>query len=250
MSARSCVFGAGDGGLGDDDRFFALGHFRLGLHDVDGRHGADLDAGAVLLERALRQIERQPLHVEAVEREDQVPVGVLHRAGGAWRRPRAPARRRSRGSCATPAAAAGAVDAEVAQQRLREVEGEVGAGLGREVRKDVVGGRARVVPAHAVAGAAPRQGRRQPEVHGGRVVLQFVDVTGQEAVDRGVAVGALAKVVKRGRPGRRAPATRRDPAAAGSGAPLRGRRSAAAPVRTASVMLRRRSGSGGAGVWA
>ena len=101
------IFGAGDGGLGHDHRFLALRDLGFGLHDVDRRHGADLDPGAVLLQRALRQVERQALHVEAVQREHQVPVGVLHRARRAWPPPRAPARRRSRGSCARPAAAGG-----------------------------------------------------------------------------------------------------------------------------------------------
>ncbi len=38
------IFGLLDGGLGDDHRFLVARHLGLRFDDVDGRHGADLDA--------------------------------------------------------------------------------------------------------------------------------------------------------------------------------------------------------------
>ena len=158
ISARSASSERCDLRLGDDHRFLALGHFGFGLDDVDRRHRADLDAGAVLLERALRQVERQPLHFEAADGEDQVPVGVLHEPGGRGHR----LAHQHVGDLAVLGRdlqlLAGDVDAEVAQQRLREVEGERRADLRREVGEGVVGGRPVVVPADAVARSDTRAG--------------------------------------------------------------------------------------------
>ena len=201
-----CVFGPGNRRLGEDHRFLALRHFRFRLHDVDRRHGADFHAGAIFLQRTLREIQRLALHVEAADGEDQIPVGVLHRPGGGGDG----FLHLHVGDLAVLARdlqlLAGAVDAEVAQQRLREVEREVRPGLRREVGEDVVGGGAVVLPADLVAGAAPGQGRLQPEVQGGGVVLELVDVAGQQRVDRGVAVRSLCKGREGrgpGRPGQR-----------------------------------------------
>ena len=71
-SARIASCCALDRRFGEDHRFFAGRDFGFGLDDVERRHGADLDAGAVVLERLLRELERLALHVEVADRVHQV----------------------------------------------------------------------------------------------------------------------------------------------------------------------------------
>ena len=58
-------------------RLPARGGFGLGLHDVDRRQRADLDADAWLSSTSLRrELERPPRDLQLATREDAVPVGV------------------------------------------------------------------------------------------------------------------------------------------------------------------------------
>ena len=56
------VLGLRDRLLADDHVLLVRGHFGFRLHDVDGRHRADLDALAVVAEGLQRQFQRRPLH--------------------------------------------------------------------------------------------------------------------------------------------------------------------------------------------
>ena len=105
--------------LGDDHRFLARRHFGFGLHDVERRHGADLDAGAIVLERLLRQLQRLPLHVEVADRIQQVVERVADGAGRLRDRLLQLRLRDLPVLLADQQLLARAVDLEVAQQRLR-----------------------------------------------------------------------------------------------------------------------------------
>ena len=118
-SARKRVLGAVDGGLGENHRFLAGRHFGLGLDDVERRHGADLDARAVVLERLLRQLERLALHVEVADGVHQVVVRVANVADGAVDRLLQLHVGDFLVLLADEQLLARAVDLEVAQQRLR-----------------------------------------------------------------------------------------------------------------------------------
>ena len=54
------------------------GRFGLRLHDVERRHGADLDARPVVLDQLVGEVQRADRHVHRLPGEHQFPVGVAH----------------------------------------------------------------------------------------------------------------------------------------------------------------------------
>jgi hypothetical protein len=157
--------------LGLRQRLTARGGLGLGLHDVERRHRAHLDARLVVLHEFVGEVERSLGDVHRLHREHQLPVRVAHVGD-----------RRGQGALqlnVRDLAVDGgdlqllprAVDPEVAQQRLRERGAEVGVEGRVEVGERVGADLLVVVERHRDVAAAPRQELRQPGVVGGRVVL-------------------------------------------------------------------------------
>ena len=83
------ILGLLDGRRRHDDRFLVPRDFRLRVEtDIDGRHRADLHPALLVVLRAarLREVERLLLRRQVVDLERQIPVGVLHVAGGGQNR--------------------------------------------------------------------------------------------------------------------------------------------------------------------
>ena len=175
------VLRAVDRRLRENHRLFAGRDLRFRLHDVERRHGANLDPGAVVLERLARQVERLPLHVEVADRIHQIVIGVAHVA------------RRDRDRLlqldvrdlpvvlADQQLLARAVDLEVSQQRLRVAGVERRGELGIEAGENVVGGGPAVVPVDLVTAAVPRRERGDAEVHARAAGGQLAGVARQQA---------------------------------------------------------------------
>src|SRR3954451_12383759 len=175
-----------DVGVGDDDALVVARDLGLRLDDVDWRHGADLDALLVVLERLLRQRQRLLLRLQVVDRVDQIPVRVLHvthRAGDH-------AAQLDVGEVAHLLAVLhllpNLVEREVAQQRLRVVDVQRRLELRAEVVQDVGRCQALVVPVRRVA-AAPWQHLVQSDTGREGAVLE----TRQDGALRRLAVRVL-----------------------------------------------------------
>ena len=168
--------------LGLGQRLAPRRRLRLGLDDVDGGQGADLDPRAVVADELFRQLQRLTLDRHRLHGVDQLPVGV------------ADARQRIGDGLAQVDVGDGPVDArdgellprrvdaEPPQQRLRVVRGHAAPVARIEAREEIRGLPPVVVPGDIELPAAPRHRlpqRRVEERRVGQDVAAAIELRGR-----------------------------------------------------------------------